>query len=45
MNGAFQMKYCMGPTQPFLVELGFEPGSPIWEAGAISIIPREHAQQ
>jgi len=32
-NGAFQMKYCMGPTQPFfakefLSELGFEPGSP-----------------
>jgi len=34
MNGAFQMKYCMGPNSAiflqnnFLAEVGFEPRSP-----------------
>jgi len=49
MNGAFQMKYCMGPNSAIfhlriLAEVGFEPGSPSWEAGALSITPRAHAQ-
>jgi len=48
MNGEFQMKYCKSPTQPFftlefLAELRFEPGSPSWEAGALSVTPRDHA--
>jgi len=39
MNGAFQMKYYMGPNSAifslknfFLAEVGFEPESPGWEA-------------
>jgi len=48
MNGAFQMKYCMGPNSAIfhlrIFWLGFEPGSHCWEAGALSITPQAHAQ-
>ncbi len=27
-----------------MAELGFEPGSPSWEAGTLSITPQDHAQ-
>ncbi len=27
----------------YLAEMGFEPGSPSWEAGTLSVIPIAHA--
>jgi len=45
--GPFRWSIVWDPIQfslkNFFAEVGFEPGFPSWEAGALSITPRAHA--